>query len=90
MDGLTVGRMVHYVEGLTDGDIHLAAIVTKVWNDEGKVNLAAFGDMSDVVDEITYSHEADELTEYLAVRPVTEVPYDENKGLSTWHWIERA
>lgn len=39
MDGLTVGRVVHYVEGHFPGN-HLAALVAYVWNkDDGLINL---------------------------------------------------
>lgn len=43
MDGLTVGRMVHYVNG---DHRHCAAVVTQVWGDNGTVNLHVFKDGS--------------------------------------------
>lgn len=36
MDGLTEGRMVHYV---AQNGQHLAAVVTRLWGDNGAVNL---------------------------------------------------
>lgn len=42
MEGLTVGRMVHYVQG----HFHWAAVITHVWGDNGTVNLYVFPDGS--------------------------------------------
>lgn len=92
VEGLTVGRIVHYVEGTPNGAVHLAAIVTKVWDKEsGVVNLAIFSDWSDVYQEIVIPQ--DDGLDYklqVVINGETSVLYDENKGLSTWHWIERA
>ena len=48
MKGLAIGRIVHFHPPTTAGvvaDNAQPAIITKVHNDEGMVNLAAFGDM---------------------------------------------
>jgi hypothetical protein len=42
MDGLTVGRMVHFVFEKQ----HRAAVITHVWGDNGTVNLHVFRDGS--------------------------------------------
>ena len=42
MDGLTVGRNVHYVQAVSPGN-HWPALVTYVWNAEsGLINLGGF------------------------------------------------
>lgn len=74
MEGLTIGRNIHYV---TSEGVHLAALVTKVWNKEaGMINLTAFIDNSE--------HTGD------PVMMVTSVEYSEDPQPDTWHWIERA
>lgn len=74
MDGLTVARNIHYV---TDEGIHLAALVTKVWNkDAGLINLSAF------IDNSVYTGDP--------VMMVTSVNYSDEPLPNTWHWIERA
>jgi hypothetical protein len=86
MDGLTEGRIVHYV--LLGGDMageHRPAIVVKVWRDiaqymqEGRINLQVFTDFSN--DGKDY-----ESGRYWA----TSVPYSEEPKPGTWHWIEKA
>lgn len=42
MEGLTPGRMVHYVYQ----DRHCAAVITQVWSSSGTVNLHVFKDGS--------------------------------------------
>lgn len=75
VDGLTVGRIVHYVE---EEGWHRAAIVSLVNNPnimgKGNVNLTVFSD-----------HPSNPVV----VR--TAVPHDEvHKKSGTWHWIEKA
>ena len=70
MDGLTNGRIVHCV---VDGK-HRAAIITRVWTDDGIVNLFVFPDAS-YEDQNNFR---------------TSVEYDENNSEYTWHWIEKA
>lgn len=91
MDGLTEGRMVHYVLSTSDpspvrpqrnvGE-HRPAIITKVWGPTGTVNLQVITDS----DEQQYSNDQ---------RPPlmwkTSVAFDETeKKPGTWHWIEKA
>lgn len=81
MDGLTEGRIVHYVlpDGRSKGE-HRPAIVVKVWNKEiGYVNLQVFTDFSN--DGVPY-----ESGQYWA----TSVNYSEDPQPRTWHWIEKA
>lgn len=76
MDGLTEGRMVHFV--MPDGE-HRPAIVVKVWSKESGVsNLTVFSDwMNDQKSEGIFW--ATSIT-----------PDEENKLPGTWHWIEKA
>jgi hypothetical protein len=74
MDGLTAGRIVHFV---TEEGIHLPSIVVKVWDkDSGVVNLSVFIDHSEYTGD--------------AIWPRTSVPYSETPMPNTWHWIEKA
>lgn len=81
MDGLTEGRIVHYVvpDGRSQGE-HRPAIVVKVWNkDSGMINLQVFTDSSN--DGGAYAN------------PVvwrTSIGYSQEPLLNTWHWIEPA
>jgi hypothetical protein len=81
MDGLTEGRMVHYV--MPNGK-HRPAIVVKVWNvgspegsptNNGMSNLMVFADPGDDGGGPQYS---------------TSVIYSEEPKINTWHWIEKA
>ena len=75
MEGLTVGRMVHYVAYGTPGGeyqagAHRAAVVTEVRDSElGTCTLAVFNP--------TGIH-------------WNTARYSEGKEPGTWHWIERA
>ena len=77
MEGLTEGRIVHYVKA--NGE-HRAAIILKVWaNKSGCSNLRIFTD-----DEALSDGWPD-------VYRVTSVLYDaDGSRPNTWHWIERA
>ncbi len=86
MDGLTEGRIVHYV--MPDGD-HRAAIVVKVWNkDTGVSNLTVFTDWSNDI----IGNESDALNALIAAGTFwrTSVEYSEEPKPNTWHWIEKA
>lgn len=81
IEGLTEGRMVHYVlpDGIRAGE-HRPAVIVKVWDHgQGTSNLQVFTDgrndgHSDM-DGLTW---------------VTSVVYSEDKTPGTWHFIERA
>jgi hypothetical protein len=94
MEGLTEGRIVHYVlnEGRDKGD-HRPAIVVRVWRafeadmvtksppENGCSNLQVFTDSDE---QGRYNDE---------LPPVmwrTSVLYDPNGAPGTWHWIEKA
>jgi hypothetical protein len=80
MEGLGVGRIVHFSSWLTDGDC-LAAIVTKVFNREtGCVNLGLF-------------HEGGGIQNMTSIMPQTpdgKLPEDGVRASGTWHWPERV
>lgn len=76
MDGLTVGRMVHYVAyGTPNGEfpqgVHRAAVVTAVEDaDKGIVSLCVLNPTGIFFNQ--------------------GLRYDEAKAPGTWHWIEKA
>lgn len=83
MDGLTEGRIVHYVmhDGNSMGQ-HRPAIVVNAWKGvytDGRVNLQVFTDFGN--DGKDY-----ESGRYWA----TSVEYSEDPQPGTWHWIEKA
>lgn len=74
MNGLAVGRTVHYVS--MEG-VHLMAHVVKVWSKEsGLVNLHVH------IDESEYTGNP--------LFPVTSINYSEEPKPNTWHWCEPA
>lgn len=80
MEGLTPGRMVHYVVDGGDGmGEHRPAVVVSLAEDgpEGAANLAVFVDL-----------DKDRLPIDTLWRP--NVPFSETGEPATWHWIERA
>jgi hypothetical protein len=92
MEGLTEGRIIHYVlnEGPDKGQ-HRPAVIVRVWRsntpeggskapENGCSNLQVFTD-SDA--DRKYN---DELP---PVMWKTSVLYDENCAPGTWHWIEK-
>lgn len=85
MDGLTEGRIVHYV--LPDGrsvGAHRPGIVVMVcpkeWYppEEGRVQLQVFVDGTN------------DYQDYSGSVWATSIPYSEGKEPGTWHWIEKA
>lgn len=95
MNGLTEGRIVHYV--LQNG-VHRPAIVVKVWRysepvqnesdevvytipENGCSNLQVFTDSDP---ERKYNDQLDPVTW------CTSVLFSETKEPHTWHWIEQA
>jgi hypothetical protein len=77
MDGLTEGRMVHFV---AENGAHLAAVVTRLWNADGVVNLNV--QMPGDGDNGSYDS--------APVIRRTSVRYSADPEPYTWHWIERA
>ncbi len=83
MDGLTEGRIVHYVMNTKQGDQqHRPAIITRVWDKSfGTVNLTVFTDWENDIEKSS--------TQFGLVW-ATSVRYSEDKENGTWHWIEKA
>lgn len=99
MDGLTEGRIVHYV--MPDGVEHRPAIVVKVWRnvdgmppENGVCQLQVFTDGSNDL----YHLQSPDGSEYGLDREAvksgimwrTSVLYSEEPLPNTWHWIEKA
>lgn len=83
MDGLTEGRIVHYV--MTTGE-HRPAIVVKVWNKEsGVVNLNVFTDWGNDMK----SSDGSPLKSG-DIWATSVLPDEVEKIIGTWHWIEKA
>lgn len=81
MDGLTEGRIVHFV--MPNGD-HRPAIVVKVWNKEsGLVNLQVFTD--GLNDSPIHSDESPGLMWATSI-----TPDESGQRGGSWHWIEKA
>ncbi len=88
MDGLTPGRIVHYV---TDDGVHLPAIVVRVWNDlVGVVNLTVFYDHDEYIEQIEVQIDGDTFLYDRTAFVLTTIVYKEDKSPRSWHWIERA
>ena len=93
MDGLTEGRIVHYVlnDGRSKGE-HRPAIIVSVWDQRsGSVNMTVFTDY--VNDYPQYENENPDDPKPEGRRGTiwaTSVLYSEDKELGTWHWIEAA
>ena len=88
MEGLTEGRIVHYVmeDGRHPGE-HRAAVVVKDWKEEaGTVNLAVFVDGTNDYANI----DVNLATSFMPVVWKTSRMYSEAKTPGTWHWIEKA
>lgn len=92
MDGLTEGRIVHYV--MPNGE-HRPAIIVRNWTTqltppcEGYVNLQVFTDGSNDVNVETPVQNAESIRNGLLW--VTSICPDEiEKKPNTWHWIEKA
>ncbi len=80
MEGLTEGRIVHYV---AYNNRHLAAIVIGVnplpKPESGMVDLALFTNMRNAVGTKNFGLQFHE-----------DISYSESKEPGTWHWIERS
>ena len=89
MEGLTEGRIVHYVIESGSGQVHhRPAIVVHVWREpDGKAP-------SNGCCQLQVFTDSDENGKYNdALPPVmwkTSVLFDESGAPGTWHWIEKA
>ncbi len=85
MDGLTEGRIVHFV---MENGKHRPAVVVETWQhvpsyqEEGVVNLQVFTDGT--------NDGYDDHRNAAGIRWETSVHYSEGKEARTWHWIEKA
>lgn len=78
MEGLTPGRIVHYVDQF---GAHLAATVSRVWDDQaGRVNLHVFDPDGSTLPG----------AEFPPVYVKGRVSHSPSARPGTWHWIERA
>jgi hypothetical protein len=93
MDGLTEGRIVHYV--MPNGQ-HRPAIVVKVWNSNGMANLQVF---TDGPNDLPFTlEEKEQFSNFgMVLADVhhghvwkTSILFSEEPKLGTWHWIEKA
>jgi hypothetical protein len=91
MEGLTEGRIVHFVmnDGRNPGQ-HRPAIVVRVWRDHnghppenGCCQLAVFVDG-------TNDYATMPVDGFLAAVWKTSVLHDDSHKHGTWHWIEKA
>lgn len=78
MDGLAIGRIVHYVRA---NGVVVAAMIVKVWSSDGMINLTTFPDWSNDgaptgMEWETSRHYSDRVD---GVYPP-----------ATWHWPERV
>lgn len=93
MDGLTEGRIVHYV--MPDNE-HRPAIVVRNWgvsgSCEGYINLQVFtdgrNDLTAPNVEFFGHGSEDNISNGMLWR--TSICYDEAHSANSWHWIERA
>lgn len=80
MEGLTPGRIVHYVFTNREGElVHRPAIIVRVWNDGGVVNMIYFPDGTNDLAHVE---------DFEAWQ--TNIRYSEIPEPNTWHWIEKA
>lgn len=96
MEGLTEGRIVHYVlpDGPSAGE-HRPAIIVRVWRGEIVVNpkTAEEEHMKDTAVQLQVFMDGDGRGWNDQAPNVvwhTSVMYSEDKEPDTWHWIEKA
>lgn len=97
MDGLTAGRMIHYV--MPDGD-HRPAIVVRVWDHDnqgpGLINAQVITDggndvpngAAEVQAWKDFNCDPEECRRGLLWK--TSISFSEDPKPNTWHWIEKA
>jgi len=86
MEGLTEGRIVHYVlpDGPHAGE-HRPAMVVKVWRQgDGSPPANGYANLQVFVDG------TNDYPKYNGSVWVTSVEYSEVPVARTWHWIEKA
>lgn len=87
MDGLSEGRIVHYVipEGERNAGEHRPAIVVRVWRVEGKPQENGLCQL-----QVFFDGTNDGIPDTAPIKWRTSVTYDAGASGGTWHWIERA
>lgn len=89
MDGLTEGRIVHYV--MIDGAHRPAIIVNVVNKQTGEVNMNVFTDPFNDVEKLHPVHNALKPAIASGIFPIWgTLPDEVDKVPGTWHWIEKA
>jgi hypothetical protein len=85
MDGLTEGRIVHYVlpEGHRNAGQHRPAMVTRLWEPGG-------GEMGCAQLNVFEDGSNDNAEGALNVWRTSVLNDEATKAGGTWHWIERA
>ncbi len=96
MDGLTEGRMVHFV--MPNGE-HRPAIITRVWDRTGSTGCANLSVFTDYTNDSGHNAAernllADAGIDFSQVAGghiwKTSQMYSEERKPGTWHWIEKA
>lgn len=91
MEGLTEGRIVHYV---LPNRQHRPAIIVKVWRLHNPANNLEYILPNDGYSNLQVFMDSDsEAIQNDAMPPIswrTGVTYSENFEPGTWHWIEKA
>lgn len=89
MDGLTEGRIVHFV--MPNGE-HRPAIIVRVWDKrepDGSINLQVFTDGRNDAQYFSNQDQIDEVAGGTFWK--ASIQFDEDtKPIGTWHWIEKA
>jgi hypothetical protein len=96
MEGLTEGRIVHYV--MPDGK-HVPAIVVKVWDTTGSMGTSNLQVFTDGSNSLPFTPEEKQQFQNFgmdldAVRHghiwKTSIMFSEEPKPGTWHWIEKV
>lgn len=83
MEGVAVGRIVHYRGDVGGGECRAALIVRDWKGENGVVNLTVFPDVGNDRDADTVAYPA-------TVSRTSIVHEDHASGPASWHWPERA
>jgi len=96
MEGLTEGRMVHYV--MPNGQ-HRPAIIVKVWDHQGVNGTSNLQVITDGPNDLPFTFEEKEQFKNFGMVPEdvrhghiwkTSILFSEEPKPGTWHWIEKS